>query len=292
MRPSTLLPTSDLGLEENLIQQVATRPQRRRVHFSKVDQSETNVDVQVCEIPPTITASLLSDDEKTVIWWQESDFDLFRGRTALLVEEFVRRGESHDPKGFTMVFLNSHLGCCHVDGPNAEQRHYSKQWVKAVSSLRGIEHLCIAQLAEMKADAKSKTIRAVLEAQDCFSKANTMSQNQTVEFIKSVSECRSLGARNFARLLGECDAYAAAAPQNEVLVHQQKPKLKAVAATQPPPFVQGGKACPKEGKSLTRTKKNEKYVSTQFVKDRKSCWLQRPRLIVYRQAKIETNDCS
>jgi hypothetical protein len=288
MRPSTLLPTSDLKLEQSLKYQEVQRPQRRRVHFNKVDESERTGDVEVCDIPPNMAASdLLSDEQKPLIWWQKADLDLFGARTELLAEEFIRRGENHDPKGFTKVFLTSHLSCSHVDGPNAEQRHYSKQWVKAASSLRGIEHLCIAQLAKIKADAKCKTIRAVLEAQACCSKANTMSRDQTVEFIKSVSECRSLGARNFARLLGECDAYAVA-PQDEVFFHQQQPKQKTVATTQPPVVVQGKEAHPNEGKSLTRTK-DEKYATSQFVKDRKSYWWERPRMLAYRRAKIETN---
>jgi hypothetical protein len=235
-------------------------------------------------------ASAMSDEEKEAIWWRKGDLDLFRGRAQLLADEFARRGESHDPKGFTKVFLNSHLSCCNVDGPNAEQRHYSKQWIKAVSSLRGIEHLCIPELAEVKADGKCKTIRAVLDAQDCCS--NTMSQDQRVDFIMSVSECRSLGARNFARLLGDCDAYAAAEDEVSPVQQQLQTKPQTIAATLSPSVVlQRRQANPKEAKNPAR-KKNEKYATIQFVnKRRKSLWVERPQLLLrYRRAKVESNN--
>ena len=201
MCPSTFSPISELKRDQVIIPNESSCP-RRQVHFAKTDENGTKMEVLAIH-----AASPMSDEEKEVIWWNKADLNSFSENARLLADAMARRDDNDKTKGFKMVFVNSHLSCNQVDGPSAEQRHYAKQWVKAAFSLRGIEHLCIAELAENKAEDRKKTIRAVLDAQQCCS---SLSPDQQVEFIQSMSECRSLGARNFGRLLGDCDAYAAA----------------------------------------------------------------------------------
>lgn len=236
---------SKLACEKPVIIQDPPVRQRRRVRFANNGESD---DVEINVLGPLLEpASKMSEETKEDIWWQKSNFESFNGNANLLAQEAIRR-ETVASKGYKMAFLSAYLGCESPDGPSLEQIHYLKQWTKAAFSRRGLERLCIIELAQLRAERKRKTIAAVLDAQDCSANMNS---DERADFIQSVSVCRSQAARTFATLLGEGDEFA-------VKQGQMKTTEQNVARTNEEN---------KEGKNDKKAPKSEKRI---FNRDKKS----------------------
>jgi hypothetical protein len=151
------------------------------------------------------SSPLLPGVDVTELWWSESELKSFKISKALLTKEIIKhtKGDSHHT--YEDILLNTFMSCDCVDGPTPEQRHYFREWIRNTPSRRGIENLILSELASTRNDNKKKTIKAVLTAQECCS---NLCQDMKDEFIRSISECRSLAARNFASLMGDADSYA------------------------------------------------------------------------------------
>lgn len=192
-----------LKCEATLIPQDIPDRRRRRARFT--NDGDDNDKEEITVMGPLLEpASGMSEETKQDIWWQKDDFESFNANVNLLAQEAIRR-ETETSKGYKMTFLSAYMACDCTDGPSSQQVHYLKQWTKAAFSRRGLERLCIEELSQQRMERRKKTIAAVLDSQGCSSNMNL---DNRAEFIKSVSECRSRGARSFAALLGEGDAFA------------------------------------------------------------------------------------
>ena len=191
--------------------QEPTARRQGRVRFCEEDGIDTD-GVNVTVLGPLLhPASVMFDEEKQAIWWSKSECRSFTMNARLLGKETILRESGDDSKGYKMVILSAQQACELFEEPTAELRHSLKRWIRAADSRRGIERLCIAEVRALRAERISNTVHSVLCAQESFS---DMCWDCKAELTRTISEIRSQGARSFARLLGDCDAYAA---QSEAL---------------------------------------------------------------------------
>jgi hypothetical protein len=149
--------------------------------------------------------SALSDVDVTELWWSETELKSFQSSTTLLKKEIMKHEKYNNRQSYGDVLISSFLRCNDIDGPTPEQRHYLREWTRNAPSRRGIENVIVSELSTIRNESKTKAIQAVLTAQEC---CTNLSQDMKVEFIRSISECRTLNARTFASLIGDADACA------------------------------------------------------------------------------------
>jgi hypothetical protein len=139
------------------------------------------------------------------LWWSESELKSFQSSTTLLKKEIMKHAKVNTHRSYGDILINTFISCDCVDGQTLERRHYLREWTRNAPSRRGIENRIVSELALLRNDSKRNTIEAVLKAQECCS---NLGQDMRSEFIRSISEGRSLAARNFALMMGDGDAYA------------------------------------------------------------------------------------
>jgi hypothetical protein len=148
---------------------------------------------------------VLSDVDLVELWWSESELKSFQNSATLLKKEIMKHSKIDTRHSFADILTTTFLSCDFIDGPTPKQRHYLREWTRNAPSRRGIENLIVSELALIRKDKKRKAIEDVLTAQECCS---NLCQDMKAEFIRSISECRSMTARNFASMIGDADAYA------------------------------------------------------------------------------------
>lgn len=168
-------------------------------------------------------ASDMSDKEKSSIWWQDTDYYIFKKTSKMIACEMRRRQSAEFlPSSYSSILQRTYSVCCQTaEGSNdacplsEKDRNRLEQSSEHSISRRGLERWSFPTLAKERLKRKGVAIRGVIEVQNRFVKGMNLDFNTGAEFIRKSSEQLTRSTRLFARALGEADSIVPRSKCNE-----------------------------------------------------------------------------
>ena len=141
-------------------------------------------------------ASEMSSEEKTLIWWQPSDFYMFKKTSKMIAKEILRRqSDETTPSSYSSILQRTYSVCSQTAEeaneacPLSEKdRHRLQQWCDHGICHRGLERWIFPELAKDRLRRKDVAVRGVIEVQNRFVKSMNLDVNTGAEFIGKSSE--------------------------------------------------------------------------------------------------------
>jgi hypothetical protein len=147
------------------------------------------------DVPP---ASKMSEDEKSSIWWRDSDFYFFRKKSKMLAKELRRRERSDSTSSdicFESVMSRSYSVCCQtaeesnvVCRLSDHDRRRVEESREQGRCQRGLEKWIFPHLAMERNRRQRVAIRGVVEVQDRFVTCMKLDYDTGAEFMRKSSE--------------------------------------------------------------------------------------------------------
>lgn len=162
-------------------------------------------------------ASEMSDNEKSLIWWRDCDYYVFKKRSKMIAKELLllERADSTSVS-YCSLILRTYSVCCQTAEESHDDCTLSDQDRRRLELLsekehcrRGLERWRFPDLAMERSRRQSLAIRGVIDVQDRFVKCMNLDFDTGADFMRKSSERLTRPARLFARLLGEADTIAA-----------------------------------------------------------------------------------
>lgn len=193
-----------------------------------------------CLLTPS---SEMTPQEKSHVWWQARDYEVFKGTARLISSEIRRRTEaSSSPlrsnsgsESYATVLTRSLDSCrftpLHNDNDHIESSHtlparlfaYLTHWIRVGHSRRGLERWSISSHSENRNAARENAIRTVLGEQDQLrveaEDERCDGRDAMVRGLRSVSRQATRSARIFALAIGQADAAAVGSDVCDPSVH-------------------------------------------------------------------------
>lgn len=198
------------------------------------DESTRPVLFEICCL--LTPSSEMSMREKSHIWWQARDYEVFKGTARLISSEIRRRteassnarGSSRGTEGYASVLTRSLDSCrltplpSHSEDENIDLSHplprrlfaYLTHWVRVGHSRRGLERWSVSSHSDSRNAARQDAIRTVLVEQNQEGEAEDEragtgdGTDGMAERLRRVSIRATRSARLFARAIGQADAAA------------------------------------------------------------------------------------
>jgi len=194
---------------------------RKGVRFRNSGVSPT---VQTEQIPNDLfLASKMNDDEKSQLWWQESEYYMFK-KTAKMIASEMRRRQSIEKRSsrmsYSSIIERTYSVCCQTESNDAcplsdKDKHALERWEEHGFSRRGLERWSFPKLMKERQRRKDVAIRGVIEVQNRFVRGMKLDYDTGAEFIRKSSEQLTRSSRLFSRALGEADSIVSRSGKDE-----------------------------------------------------------------------------
>ena len=141
-------------------------------------------------------ASEMSFNEKSLIWWQESDYCMFKKKAKMIAKE-MRRQNSHEcsSSSYYSILKRSFSVCCQTAEESKNDFSMSERDRRALEGhvehgicTRGLERWTVPELALEREKRKAVAISCVIEVQDRFIKLINLDSDAGSDFIRMSSE--------------------------------------------------------------------------------------------------------
>ena len=143
-------------------------------------------------------ASKMSKDEKSLIWWRETDFYMFKKKSKMVAKE-LRRLECADSSSsyasFESVMLRAYSVCCQTAEESNVVCRLSEQDRRRVEESReqeqckrGLEKWIFPDLAIERDRRKKVAVQGLVEVQDRFVTCMNLDYDTAADFICKSSE--------------------------------------------------------------------------------------------------------
>lgn len=140
-------------------------------------------------------ASQMNDEEKSKIWWQESDYYMFKKTSKMIASEMRRRQsiEQANSRSYASIMERTYCICCQTESNDAcplssRDKYYLERWEEHGVSRRGLERWSFPKLAKERQRRKEVAIRGVIEVQNRFIRGMNLDFDTGAEFIRKSSE--------------------------------------------------------------------------------------------------------
>uniref|UniRef100_A0A7S1VNM4 Uncharacterized protein n=1 Tax=Grammatophora oceanica TaxID=210454 RepID=A0A7S1VNM4_9STRA len=189
---------------------------RKHVRFQPRDITGRSSDTFIAN--DLVPSSAMTVEDKRRIWWQNSDYQIFKQTGRLIAREIQRRQDvrqTSSPNSYMSIMARTYSACHQPNLRDDESPICSRdkrtlqQWTEVGMCRRGLEKWSIPQMTRDRFKRKAMVIHTVLDLQKRLrasrSRLNFPNQHGGEELMRVASERLTKPARLFARAMGEAD---------------------------------------------------------------------------------------